>query len=492
MKSRLSGAVSACLFTLVTTLRTSINATIACLALLVTGCLVAAAVNAGSIHRANLDGSGVTDLVTGLFYPRGIALDVGGGQMYWTESSFTSKIQRANLDGSGVTDLVTGLFSPRGIALDAGGGQMYWTDHILTGIDKILRANLDGSGVTDLLRGLDRPVGIALDVGGGQMYWTDTWSLKIQRANLDGSGVTDLVTGLRGPTGIALDVGGGHMYWTESTNWKIQRANLDGSGVTDLLPLPDSGSPTGIALDVGGGQMYWTGRYSGKIQRANLDGSGVTDVVTGLDNPLGIALDLEAGHIYFTSLAIPTVDLSGTIKTPDGTDICAMVLASGRYTFSCTPPAVYSLSGLPLDTDFTVKRQIYADGFFPKVDILADLTNEDVVNEDVVMTRSGVCPSYNTPHDPGVFPDSAGKRIEISGLVLLQDTQTPICAMVLANGRYMFSCDGTGSYALSILLDNNGQFKLQVYADGFAPAIQAFDEFQTINDVRMARAVECQ
>jgi len=56
----------------------------------------------------------------------------------------------------------------------------------------------------------------------------------------------------------------------------------------------------------------------------------------------------------------------------------------------------------------------------------------------------------------------------------------------------MFTCDGTGSYALNIPLDSNGQFKLQVYADGFAPTIQTFDEFQAINDVRMARAVECQ
>ena len=76
--------------------------------------------------------------------------------------------------------------------------------------------------------------------------------------------------------------------------------------------------------------------------------------------------------------------------------------------------------------------------------------------------------------------------------VLLQNSQTPICAMVLANGQYMFSCDGTGSYFLKIPLDNNGQFKLQVYADGFAPTIQSFDEFSPANDVRMARAVECQ
>jgi len=56
----------------------------------------------------------------------------------------------------------------------------------------------------------------------------------------------------------------------------------------------------------------------------------------------------------------------------------------------------------------------------------------------------------------------------------------------------MFSCDGSGSYALNIPLDNNGQFKLQVYADGFAPTIQTFEEFKTTNNVRMARAVECQ
>jgi len=92
----------------------------------------------------------------------------------------------------------------------------------------------------------------------------------------------------------------------------------------------------------------------------------------------------------------------------------------------------------------------------------------------------------------GIFPDSAGQRIDISGSVLLQDTQTPICAMVLANGQFMFSCDGSGSYALNIPLDSNGQFKLQVYADGFAPTIQTFDEFSANNDMRMTRAVECQ
>ena len=180
------------------------------------------------------------------------------------------------------------------------------------------------------------------------------------------------------------------------------------------------------------------------------------------------------------------VDLTGTIKTANGTDVCSMVLASGQFMFSCNPIGVFSLTDLPREQNGTVKRQIYADGFFPKVDVLPDS-----VDEAVVMTRSGTCPSYNTPYDPSVVPGSAGKRIDISGKVLIQDSATPICAMVLANGQYVFSCDGSGSYALNIPLDNNGQFKLQVYADGFAPTIQTFDEFSVVNDVRMARATEC-
>jgi hypothetical protein len=164
-----------------------------------------------------------------------------------------------------------------------------------------------------------------------------------------------------------------------------------------------------------------------------------------------------------------------------------MVLASGKFMFSCNPAGVFSLPDLPREQNGTVKRQIYADGFFPKVDILTGSSDDAVV-----MTRSGTCPNYNTPSSPAFRPDSAGKRINISGKVLLQDSQTPICAMALANGQYMFTCDGTGNYALNIPLDTNGQFKLQVYADGFAPITQKFDEFSTNNDVRMARAVECQ
>ena len=257
------------------------------------------------IQRANLDGSGVEDLVTsGLSNPHGLALDPGAGKMYWTDIE-TEKIQRANLDGSGVEDLVTsGLHSPLGLALDLGAGKMYWTDW---GTAKIQRANLDGSGVEDLLTrnsGLSGPLGLALDLSAGKMYWTDWGRKKIQRANLDGSGVEDLLTrnsGLSGPSGLALDPGDGKMYWTDwgtdQGTAKIQRANLDGSGVEDLVTRNSGLSgPSGLALDPGAGKMYWTDIETDKIQRANLDGSGVEDLVTsGLLFPFGLALDTSGG-----------------------------------------------------------------------------------------------------------------------------------------------------------------------------------------------------
>ena len=71
--------------------------------------------------------------------PNGIALDVGRGKMYWTDST-TDKIKRANLDGSNVEDLITKLESSLWyIALDVGRGKMYWADN---GTDKIKACQL--------------------------------------------------------------------------------------------------------------------------------------------------------------------------------------------------------------------------------------------------------------------------------------------------------------------------------------------------------------
>ncbi len=67
-----------------------------------------------------------------------------GGKMYWADGGKGGmKISRANLDGTTVEDLVTGLYDPYGIALDLESGQIYFNDQVL---DKISRTDkLDAS-----------------------------------------------------------------------------------------------------------------------------------------------------------------------------------------------------------------------------------------------------------------------------------------------------------------------------------------------------------
>ena len=254
------------------------------------------------LQRANVDGSNIENLVSTVAFPVGIALDLGGGKIYWTDVGTTdwgtSKIQRANLDGSNIETLVSELDNPGGIALDVEKGKVYWTDR---GTDKIQRANLDGSNIETLITGLDHPRSIALDGDGDKIYWTDVSSDKIQRANLDGSNVETLVVTEVGiPNGLALDVARGKIYWTDVSSdlsfSNLQRANLDGSNIETLITGLDH--PRSIALDGDGDKIYWTDVSSDKIQRANLDGSNVeTLVVTEVGIPNGLALDVARGKI---------------------------------------------------------------------------------------------------------------------------------------------------------------------------------------------------
>ena len=84
------------------------------------------------IQQANFNGTNVQDIVTGLENPDGIALDVASGKIYWTErkqvddslsswseDGYTHKIQRANLDGTNVQNIISGLTALRSIALNS-------------------------------------------------------------------------------------------------------------------------------------------------------------------------------------------------------------------------------------------------------------------------------------------------------------------------------------------------------------------------------------
>jgi hypothetical protein len=212
------------------------------------------------IRRTALNVSGpVENIVTVDNGAADVALDVANGKIYWTDSNdfqinhggFSGQIRRANLDGSNVESLVTGLVHPAAIVLDPVQGKMYWTElqRNFDGQGSIQRANLDGSHVETILTGIDEANGLAIDLKRRKLYWPELTTNRIQSANLDGSGLHDVVTGLDNPTTVDVDLRFGKIYWTNSLGQavnEIARANLDGSNMETLIS--GIGIPWGIAV----------------------------------------------------------------------------------------------------------------------------------------------------------------------------------------------------------------------------------------------------
>lgn len=133
--------------------------------------------------------------------PRGIAVDVCGLRVYWTNwNNKNPSIQRAYLSGFDVHSIITTQIKmPNGITLDHKLQKLYWTDARL---DKIERCNLDGTERTVILREHPQhPFDVA--VFGNWLYWTDWVAHAVVRANkFTGSEVVKLRRNVQRPMGI--------------------------------------------------------------------------------------------------------------------------------------------------------------------------------------------------------------------------------------------------------------------------------------------------
>jgi DNA-binding beta-propeller fold protein YncE len=238
------------------------------------------------IQRANLDGTEVEDVVTGLQRPSRIAISVSLDKMYWTDSE-AGKVQRANLDGSNVEDLVTGLNYPHGIELDVIGGKMYWTNNF-----HVRRSNLDGTDI-EPIAGIETD-DIALDISGGKIYWIE--ELTILRADLNGSNIEELIQ-IGGESilyAIDLDLISNKIYWSYYSYGSeyIRRSDLDGSN-SEIVFKGDLGTPVEIALDPAGDKIYVADNSNGTILRVELGGTNIEELVTGLGYNEGLALAIQ-------------------------------------------------------------------------------------------------------------------------------------------------------------------------------------------------------
>jgi len=221
--------------------------------------------NDGSIDRADLDGGNVTNIVPagGTFTPKQLQLDKKNGKLYWSDRE-GMRVMRANLDGSQIETLIEtghGDADRRdatkwcvGIALDVEGGKLYWTQkgNDKAGQGRIFRANLEiPKGQTPATRkdievlfdGLPEPIDLDLDLVNRMMYWTDRGDPP--RGNTVNRAPMDVAPGKRKDPeivfnhlmegiGLSLDLKGGRMFLTD-LGGSVYSANLDGSNKKALL-----------------------------------------------------------------------------------------------------------------------------------------------------------------------------------------------------------------------------------------------------------------
>jgi len=286
---------------------------------------------AGRILTSNPDGSDLKTIVNeGRRLPDGIVVDVAGGHIYWTNmgnpKANDGTIDRADLDGTNVTNVVPpgATWTPKQLQLDAKNRKLYWSDR--EGM-RVMRSNLDGSKIETLVdtsQGNARPgadarkwcVGIALDVEGGKLYWTQKGAEKagqgrIFRANLEvpvgqtpanRQDIELLYNNLPEPIDLDLDLGNRIMYWTDRGDPPrgntVNRASMEatkGNRPEPEIVFNHLMEGIGLALDLDNGRMFVTD-LAGSVYSANLDGSNKKPVIFAQGNLTGIAYaELPAG-----------------------------------------------------------------------------------------------------------------------------------------------------------------------------------------------------
>jgi hypothetical protein len=228
----------------------------------------------GSIECANIDGSNHVTIVPNgkTFTPKQLQLDKRNGRLYWCDRE-GMRVMRSNLDGSNLETLIqTGKGEADradltrwcvGIAIDVQGGKLYWTQKGLdnAGVGRIFRAGLDiprgescttRSDVELLFDKLPEPIDLDLDLGRRLLYWTDRGDPPrgntVSRAPMDAaprSAKPEIVfTHLMEGIGLALDVPGDRMFMTD-LGGSLYSASLDGATHKTLLAV--QGNLTGVA-----------------------------------------------------------------------------------------------------------------------------------------------------------------------------------------------------------------------------------------------------
>ena len=271
------------------------------------------------IHSVRPDGSDLKTIVSGTGrYPDGIAVDVEGNRIFWTNMGVPhlddGSIECVDLDGGARQVIVPqgGTHTPKQLHLDKAGGKLYWCDR--EGM-RVMRCNLDGSQIETLVESGDPEadrgdqtkwcVGITVDPQHGAFYWSqkgpdDAGRGRIFRASVEmpanetpahRSDTEVMFEGLPEPIDLEFDHENRVLYWTDRgdppAGNTVSRAPVDRKSRPEIL-VTHLMEAIGLALDLPGGRMFVTD-LAGTVYVADLNGGALRPIAGAQGNITGIA-----------------------------------------------------------------------------------------------------------------------------------------------------------------------------------------------------------
>ena len=244
---------------------------------------------AGTVMRANADGTGRAQLAGGLASPW--VIKVANGRVYVGDDVTGGALTAMDLDGGNAANLTGPQGSPRGISVTS--TQVFFgTEDPDAGA--IQRVTVDGTGLTVLVAPVSGPKDLVTD--GVNVYFAALGDRHIGKVPV-GGGASAVVANASAPFG--LTVFGSNLFYTNraalDAGGAIGRVGTDGTGQIVLAPAEDL--PRSIAVD--GNFAYWTNEGDGTVKRVPVTGGAVTTLATGQIQPWGIALD--DGFVYWAA-----------------------------------------------------------------------------------------------------------------------------------------------------------------------------------------------
>jgi hypothetical protein len=194
------------------------------------------------LKRCNFDGSQV-EFIADL---AGSDVAVGGGKVYW---SAADRIMKSNLDGTNQQTLLSGIQYPRSLAVDTVNNKLYFNQNTTNSQAVIWESGLDGSNPQVLTTEPYQVFSLAVDVENEKLFWYrygGGGEMAIQQFTLSNLLKQTVWTGPYAAVGhLDVDLITDRIYWADQ--YVINSINCDGTDYRNIYSTGEHG-PFGIAI----------------------------------------------------------------------------------------------------------------------------------------------------------------------------------------------------------------------------------------------------